>query len=172
MNKIKKALLIIAFNDFRDEEYVDPRKELERAGIDVAVASTKLGTATGKFGMKVVVDLSISAVKVPDYNAILFIGGSGANCYYNDPNAHKIAQEAVKEGKLLGAICGAPPILSYAGVLKGKKATMFSDTGALAEGGATYTGNGVEIDGNIITATGPDTAKAWGKAIADKLNGK
>jgi putative intracellular protease/amidase len=49
---------------------------------------------------------------------------------------------------------------------------MYADTGGLAKGGAKYTGNGIETDGNIITATGPDTAKEWGAAIVNKINGK
>jgi len=165
----KKIVMIIAFDKFRDEEYAEPKKVLERAGIEVTTASSKLGTATGKLGMKVKVDIALDKVKVEDYDAILFIGGPGSHGYYDDPTAHKIAQETIKQGKLLGAICAAPGILAKAGVLKGKKATMFDDTGVLAEGGATYTGKGVEIDGKIITATGPSTAAAWGDAIVKAL---
>ena len=112
------------------------------------------------------VDITLDQINVADYDTILFIGGPGCYAYYDDSTAHKIAQEAVAQGKILGAICAAPGILSNAGVLKGKRATMFTDDGSLAKGGATYTGKGVEIDGKIITATGPQTAKAWGEAIA------
>jgi protease I len=165
----KKVVMIIAFEGFRDEEYREPKAVLEKAGIEVTTASSKLGTATGKLGMKTKVDITLDQVKVSDYDAILFIGGPGCYSYYNDPTAHKIAQEAVKEGKLLGAICAAPGILANAGVLKGKKATMFTDDGTLAKGGATYTGKGVEVDGKIITATGPSTAQAFGEAVIKAL---
>ena len=165
----KKAVMIIAFEGFRDEEYREPKAVLEKAGIEVTTASSKLGTATGKLGMKAKVDIILDQVKISNYDAILFIGGPGCYSYYNDSTAHKIAQEAVKEGKLLGAICAAPGILANAGVLKGKKATMFTDDGTLAKGGATYTGKGVEVDGKIITATGPSTARAWGEKIKEAL---
>lgn len=161
--------MIIAFEGFRDEEYKEPKAVLEKARIEVATASSKLGTAKGKFGMPAKVDLTLDQVKAVDYDTVLFIGGPGCYGYYDDPTAHKIAKESVKQGKLLGAICAAPGILANAGVLKGKKATMFTDDGTLAKGGATYTGKGVEIDGKIITATGPDTAKAWGEAILKAL---
>lgn len=162
-----KALMIIAFQGFRDEEYAEPKQVLEQAGIQVATASTQLGTATGKFGLKVNVDITLDQVKVADYNAILFIGGPGSFGLYDNSTCHKIAQDAVKENKILGAICAAPGILARACVLKGKKATMFEDTGVLAEGGATYTGSGVEVDGKIVTATGPETAREWGKRILE-----
>lgn len=169
MSPSKKVLMIISFEMFRDEEYTEPKAVLEKAGIKITTASSKLGTATGKLGMKVKVDITLDEVKVKDYAAILFVGGPGSFNYHHNPKAHRIAQEAVKEDKVLAAICGAPPILGYAGVLKGKKATMFDDTGDLAKTGATYTGNGVEVDGKIITATGPETAQAWGEAIVKVL---
>jgi len=169
MTTNKRILFIIAFDKFRDEEYDIPKKIFEKAGIDVATASSKAGMATGKYGMKAKVDLTLDSVKVEDYDAVLFIGGPGCYDYYDDPTAHKIAQDTVKEGKILGAICAAPGILANAGVLAGKKVTMFEDTGVLKQSGATYTGKGVEVDGKIITATGPNTAKAWGEAIIKAL---
>ena len=165
----KKALVIIAFEGFRDEEYSEPKAILEKSGIQVITASTQIDTAKGKLGMLAKVDILLDQVKVDDYDAILFIGGPGCYGFYDDPIAHKIAQEAVSQAKILGAICAAPGILANAGVLKGKKATMFMDDGTLAKGNATYTGKGVEIDGIIITATGPQTAKAWGLAIEKAL---
>jgi protease I len=166
----KKAVMIIAFEMFRDEEYAEPKAILEKNGFQVTTASSKIGTATGRFGLKAKVDITLNQLKAEDYDAILFIGGPGSHGYYQDPLAHRIAQEAVKQGKLLGAICAAPGILANAGVLKGRKATVHEgDIDALKEGGAIYTGKGVETDGKIITATGPATAKAWGEALAKAI---
>ena len=166
---MKKALLIIAKNIFRDEEYLLPRTALENSGIKTITASSTIGVATGKLGLKVKPDLLVSQVNAADYDAILFIGGAGCSEYFNDPIAHRIAQDTVKLGKILGAVCAAPEILARAGVLRGKKATMYADTGILAQFGATYTGKGVEIDGNVITASGPSTSKEWGEAVATAL---
>lgn len=166
---MSKIALIIAFEKFRDEEYADPKKVLEQAGFTTVTVSSALGTATGKLGMKVKVDMTLDQVVVQDYAAVLFIGGPGSFDYYDNPTCHKIAQDTLKEGKILGAICAAPGILARAGVLKGKRATMFDDTGVLGENGAIYTGNGVEIDGKIITATSPATAKAWAEAVIKAL---
>ena len=165
----KRIVMIIAFERFRDEEYSFPKEVFNKAGIDVTTASSKSGTATGKLGMKAKVDITLDQLKVADYNAVLFIGGPGSFDYYDNAECHKIAQETIKQNRILGAICAGPGILARAGVLKGKKATMFEDTGELAKGGAVYTGQGVEIDGQIITATGPETAKAWGEAIVRAL---
>lgn len=168
----KKIAMIIAFEGFRDEEYQLPKEVFEKAGVKVTTASSSLGTAKGKLGMSAKVDLTLKDIKVSDYDTVLFIGGPGCYAYYNNVTAHKIAQETIKEGKILGAICAAPGILASAGVLKDKKATMFADDGTLEKGGATYTGADVEIDGKIITATGPLTAKAWAQTILRTLLSK
>ncbi len=162
---MKNVVLIIAHNGFRDEEYVEPKKVFELAGVKVTTASTQLGSATGKLGLKTNVDITIDQLNVTNYDAVLFIGGPGCYDLYENKTCHKLAKDTVIQGKILGAICAAPGILAHAGVLTGKKATMFDDTGVLAKFGATYTGNGVEVDGKIVTATGPDTAKKWAEAI-------
>ena len=61
-------------------------------------------------------------------------------------------------------------ILTNAGVLKGKHATIYKDLAKmLEEHGAIYTGKQVEIVGNIITANGPDAARLFGKTIVKEL---
>ncbi|OGC05843.1 hypothetical protein A3H38_06535 [candidate division WOR-1 bacterium RIFCSPLOWO2_02_FULL_46_20] len=161
----KRIALIIAFQGFRDEEYTGPKQVIEAAGIEVTTVSTQSGTATGKFGLPAKVDLLLNDLIIADYEAVVFIGGPGSYALRDNPTAHKIARETVKQGKILAAICAAPGILANAGVVKGKNITMFSDDGSAARGGANYTGKGVEVDGNIITATGPETAKAFGQSI-------
>ncbi len=166
----KKALMIIASSNFRDEEYNEPRRILEGAGVKITVASSSLEVAKGMLGGSAKPDILISQVDVSDYDAILFIGGSGASEYWNDPTTHTIAKEAVKQGKVLGAICIAPTTLANAGVLTGKKVTAFSsEVAKLRSKGANYTGADVEIDGRIITASGPGAAVKFGQKIVQAL---
>ena len=132
-----QVLLVIAPENFRDEEYAEPRAVFEAAGYTVVVASASLETATGMLGMEVQPDLLLADVQVGDYDAVVFIGGMGARAYWDDPQAHRIAQEAVAAGKVVGAICIAPVILARAGVLEGKQATVFKgNCGELEAGGA------------------------------------
>ena len=71
---------------------------------------------------------------------------------------------------LLAAICIAPSILANAGLLEGKKVTSYSSEASnIKSKGANYTSRPVEQDGKIITADGPGSAKAFGKAIAEAL---
>lgn len=170
-----KALLIIAPDGYQDIEYGKTRQELEKVGIQVEVASTKLGEARGKLGGRVPVDLLLEQVEIKKYDAIVFIGGPGAVIYQNNKLAHKIIQETVLRNKILAAICIAPTILAYAGALKGKKATVWSSDevkesiNILKNNGADYIAENVVVDGKIITASGPQAAEEFGRKIAESL---
>jgi protease I len=170
----KKALLIIAPNDFEDIEFLHTKEELEKAKIKLSIASKKKETATGMQGTRVAVDISLDQVNVMDYDAIIFIGGLGACPYYTDEKALSLANETFQNRKLICAICVAPLILSKAGVLKGRRATVYDLrikelVQMLTEEGAVYTNKHVVVDGNIITANGPAAAREFGRTIASEF---
>lgn len=171
----KKALIIIAFEGFQDLEYSKTREVLEAAGVKITIASSSLGIATGKLGKRVETDITINETRASDYDAIIFIGGPGAVEYIDNSQAHVLAQEAIKANKILAAICIAPEILAKAGVLKNKKATVWSSIldrspiEVLQKNGAQYLDQEVVIDGKIITANGPGAAEKFGQAILEQL---
>ncbi|MBW2039836.1 MAG: DJ-1/PfpI family protein [Deltaproteobacteria bacterium] len=162
----KRVLMVIAHNGFRDEELARPKALLEEAGYQVTIASSSLGEAKGMLGARAKPQILFKDVKVSDYEAVIFVGGIGAQEYWHDAAAHHLAQEAISQGKVLGAICIAPVILANAGVLQGKRATVWaSEEGRLRKKGAKYTGKMVEVNGLIVTANGPKAAEAFGKEI-------
>lgn len=169
----KNVLMVIASNNFRDEEYSEPRKALEEAGARVTVACSTLNTTKGKLGLEVKPDILIGNVKEGDYDGIVFVGGGGSKEYFDSPVAHKLAQNFYSKGKLTSAICIAPAILANAGLLSGKKATSFpSSAEILKSKGAVFTGGGVESDGKIVTGVGPEAAKKFGEKLVEVLEGK
>lgn len=166
----KKVLMVIAPDKFRDEEYREPRRILEEKGCAVTVASSHRRPVRGMLGMTVTPDATLAEVAPDDYDLVVFVGGSGAEAYFDDARAQAIASETVKAGKPLGAICVAPTILANAGLLKGKKATVWeSQAPALRAGGAQYTGRPVERDGTIVTADGPGSAARFAEELARAL---
>ncbi|MEM5878899.1 MAG: DJ-1/PfpI family protein [Candidatus Aenigmatarchaeota archaeon] len=166
----KKVLMIVAPENFRDEELLKPKEILENVKAEVKIASKGVATARGMLGASVSVDLDLSEVEVKSYDAVIFVGGTGAQVYFDDPTALKIAREAYEQRKIVGAICIAPSILANAGILEGKKATSWpSEVSNLEARGASYTGELVTVDGNIITAKGPEAASQFGRAIAEAL---
>ncbi len=169
-SKPVKVLMIIAHKDFRDEEFAKPKQLLEEAGHTVVVASSRPGTATGMLGMRVPVDMTLKEVNPDEFGAIVFVGGTGAQEFWHDATAQEIAREAAAKGKVLGAICLAPVTLANAGVLKGKRATVWAtEKDRLKAEGAVYTGADVEADGRIITASGPEAAEQFGRRLLKAL---
>jgi len=165
-----KILMVIAPENFRDEEYVEPREVFEKAGMDVTVVASRLGKAIGKFGLEVQVDKLLKEVHATDYDAVVFVGGQGSRIYFDDPEAHRLIREAETSQHIIGAICAAPGTLAKAGLLKGKRATSFiEESELLKQGGATFTGKPVEVDGRIITGDGPRSATAFGETIVNVL---
>jgi len=166
----KSVLMIIAHENFRDEEFEEPYKILTGANANVTVASSSISEARGMLGKTVKPDTTIDKINVNDFDAIIFVGGSGASQYFDDNTALNIAKEGYARGKIVSAICIAPSILANAGILDGKKVTSFpSEQSNLESHGAIYTGNGVEVDGRIITANGPVSAKRFGEEIKKAL---
>lgn len=166
----KKAVLIIAASKFRDEELFETKKILEAANIATTVASSRTGSIRGMLGGQAQAEIVISQLKVDDYDAVIFIGGSGAHEYFDDPVAQDIAKQAKAKNKVLAAICIAPTVLANAGLLDGVKATCFaSQKGQLKKAGAKFTGSDVEQDDLIITASGPEAATKFGQTIAKAL---
>ena len=190
----KKIVIILAFRDFRDVEYFVPKEILETAGAEIKTASnsesaksadeggeedlsssTKMGRAIGADGGEVEIDLLVKDLNPANFDAIVFIGGPGALEYLENRTAWRIANEAVEKNKVLAAICIAPEILAKAGVLKGKKATVWSSSldqeeiKALEEAGALYSNENVVIDGKIVTANGPMSAKKFAQEIIKLL---
>lgn len=166
----KKAVFIIAQRNFRDEEFFIPKEILEKNQIKVVVGSSSLATASGMLGAKVKPDILLKDIKAADFDAIVFIGGSGSSQYWGDSLAHSLAQEAVKQNKVLAAICIAPVTLANAGVLAGKKCTVWpSESAVLRAKGGTATGTELEVDGLIVTASGPEAAQKFGQALLEEL---
>ncbi len=164
-----KALFIVAPNNFKDEEYFTPKEVLEENGIKVVTCSLKPEAVSVK-GKKAKVDVLLDKA-TSDYDAIVFIGGPGASIYFENAKAHGLAKEFNNKGKIVAAICIAPVTLANAGVLEGKEATVWNGdyVGNLEEKGATYTGEDVTVDGNIITANGPGAAEEFGNKLVEAL---
>lgn len=165
-----KILMVTAPNNFRDEELFIPKEKFENAGHEVVIASNKVGVCKGTLSGEISSDMLLKDVNVDDFQAVVFVGGTGSDVFFNDENALKIAREADKKGKVLSAICIAPMVLANAGVLTGKKATVWSgESENLKSKSVIYTGESVTVDGKIITGNGPASAELFGEKICEAI---
>lgn len=168
-----KILMVIAPVNFRDEELFIPKEFFESKKIAVDVASSVKTPVRGMLGKTVVPNLLVSEVVLDEYDAVIFVGGIGVEDrkLYENKEYVGLAKLAFSRGKIVGAICIAPKILAAAGILKNKRATVFSSGRSyLIEKGANYVDRDVVQDGLLITAPGPAAAKKFAEAIYELLS--
>ena len=167
---VKNILIILSFKNFRDEELNIPVEYFEKQGFKVTLASNKSGKAKGMKGTEVEVYNTIDTLNPDDYDAIILVGGTGSEIFWQDKTLHKFLKEANKKNKIIAASYKSPVTLAYAGILKNKRATVWIDNrDILDELGAFYTGSSIEIDGNIITTDGPHSTKMFAEEIFNHI---
>ncbi len=171
----KKILMIIAFRDFRDEEYFIPKDIFQSENMEVVTASNQKGIAIGSEGGEAKVDITIDNVNLNEFEAVVFSGGRGCLKALDNEKLYNLVKTALSQNKIIAAICISPVILAKSGILKGRKATVWSselDKSAiriLEEEGAVYQSKPVVVDGKIITAAGPFAANKFGREIVSLL---
>jgi len=170
----KKVAIIIASKDFRDEEYFITKEVLESNNITVKTVSDE-NKAIGKFGGEAKVDITIDKLNIDNFDGIIFAGGSGALERLDNQVSYDICNECVEKEKILAAICISPVILANAGVLRGKKATVWSSNmdksgiHSIQEKGASFEQKSVIVDKNIITGENAEASKEFGEVIVKVL---
>lgn len=170
MNSDSQVIIFIANNDFQDDEFNAVKEELESSDITVKIVAPEMDECHGVNGTVCEPNFTTDEVNADDFAGIVFIGGPGTDQLLTHTGAHSLIKTLNASKKIVAAICWAPAILARAGVLNGKRATAWSGAkDDLVKGGAQFTGEAVTVDGNIVTADGPDSAAAFGQAIAKVL---
>lgn len=167
MNTDSQVIIFVANNEFQDEEFNVVKEELESADIGIKIVAPEKDECHGVNGTIAEPDYTSDEVNADDFLGVVYIGGPGTDKLLDHTGAQELAITFAKAGKVVAAICWAPAILAKAGVLQGKRATVWSGAkDDLIKGGSQYTAELVTVDGNIVTADSPDSAGAFGQAIA------
>jgi protease I len=170
----KRILLVIPPVNFRDEEFLEPYTHFTQDHQwDVTVASTTTGTATGMLGQTWDVKQTITEQQADGFDALVVVGGMGSpeHLWSNEPLL-QLVRDFNDKGKVVSSICLSGAVLAKAGVLEGRKATVWEMPESLAEfekGKAQFIRQDLVVDGNIITSNGPHAATAFAKEIANHL---
>lgn len=167
----KQIAMIIGISGYDTSELNVPKSAFEAQGATVHVVSNEAGEAVSGAGIRTNVEIIIDSIAVEDYDAIIFVGGSGAGYFYDSAKAHEIAKQALNQDRILASICAGSTILAKAGVLRGKQATGFYKE-PIVEHGGLYSSEYVVRDGNLITAIGPNVTKEFAEAITNALQEK
>lgn len=173
VSSVRRILFVIAPERFRDEELLEPKRALEAAGHAVTVASTRKGAASGMLGARVIAAVTVSEARADDFDALAIAGGAGAPDHlWSSAPLLGLVKAFHAAGKPVAAICLSGAVLARAGVLAGRRATVYPAPRAVLElkrGGATYVDDPVVADGILLTASGPEAAPAFGAALVQLL---
>ncbi len=157
---------------FEEIEFSTIVDVLRRAGIAVTVAGLKEGITNGAHGVRVAPDTSIDKLSADYFDAIVLLGGNpGFVNLGKDERVLELVQEMNNKNKYVTAICGAPSVLAKAGILQGKRATIFPGMEDSLTG-AQYSDQRVVVDGKVITSQGPGTAMEFSIKLVEVLMSK
>ncbi|MEM3259582.1 MAG: type 1 glutamine amidotransferase domain-containing protein [Thermoplasmata archaeon] len=147
---------ILLDNLVEEVEFLYPYYRLKEEGYEVISIAFKEGEYKGKNGMILKAERSIKENDWDYFDAVFIPGGYAPDHMRRHKEIVDFIKEMNKRGKVIGAICHGPWILASAEIIKDKKVTSFySIKDDILHAGGIYTGNPVEIDGNIITGTDP-----------------
>ena len=155
---------------FEDMEAVVPFDLLKRAGTEVVTVGVGGKTVKSAHGLTVTADIAEEKVDFKKAEAFVFPGGwPGAKNLKNSETVNNAITFALYNDIIIGAICASPGyVLSGTGALSGKKYTCFPGF-EVPEG--EYTAEKIEIDGKLITASGPAAAKDFALALVSAIKG-
>jgi len=166
---------IIFFEDgMEDSEGVTSRALIRRTGIQIDVVTTnpKKIIKTG-YGLNIEVEKHISEVNIEGYDFIIIPGGPYiARIYDANTPIHETIKYFYNEKKLIGAICAAPRILGFMGLLKGLDFTCYPGCEVDAVGGNYQPFSKAVVAKNIITGKSPAYIINFIYEVIKKLVGK
>jgi len=150
----RTVLLAVAPSDFQDMEFQGIRQVMVEFGYNLEITSLKAGECHGMYGTVVRSDFPFPEIEPENYQALVFVGGTGISVLIDNEDAISLAQRFAQQNKIIGALSDAPLILIAAGVLPAGAKISASDPlrQAIRDGGFNYSDDHVSVDGHFITA--------------------
>lgn len=151
-----ERIAIITADKTQDLEFFYPYYRLTEEGYEVDVITPEGGKLTCKYGLDLQHTRAIDEVTPADYKLLYIPGGKAPQELREEPRVLNFVREFTKSGKTIAAICHGPQVLLSAGVLKGIEVAAWPEIREeLEEGGAQFTDEALQIDGQFITARCP-----------------
>lgn len=163
------VLVVVPPADFGEEALRYARSSLYNIHVGTRVVSTQDSEEVkGRLQDGFLADGPFADESMEAYSGVVFAGGEGALELAGDPDVLRLAREAAKAGKLIGAWGQAVAVLGAAGVLKGRRVTApeaLRET--LRRAGAKVATRQLEVDRNLVTAADGAVGMRFGKALAE-----
>lgn len=167
-----RVLIITNQQGFNSDEVSIPKKMLERSGHVVKTASITRSNAVSSDGSSFSPDFAIYEVN-PDYFEAVIVVGEGADELARKRDVVSVVRRIALRDRVVGGITMGPLVLAAAGVLGGRRATVYRTQRALnglKECNARPSGDRVVCDGNTVTAQDHESAEEFAKEIIKMLS--
>lgn len=163
----RKKIYLLIEDLFEDVEAIYPYYRLIEEGYDVEIVGpVKNKEYKGKKGLMMKSDLAASETKLEDAAAIVIPGGYAPDRMVRYKDMVDIVRNAMKDCKIIAAICHGPLMLIEADVIRGKKVTGVKSIVTLLKlAGGEFIDREAVTDGNIITSRSPEDLPAFCKAL-------
>jgi putative intracellular protease/amidase len=171
------AILYVLADQYDDEHVLKTRPHFEQAGYTTFVTSDTLEEINGFHECydftPAYPDFLLEDVNVGDFDAILCGGSDGIfTKLHGNLEAHRIAQDAASQGKVVGAIGDGPVVLAKAGLLEGRTVTVLTNdvlygitdqwSNAIRRNGGIYSELSPVRDNLLVTSGKATVDFAWG----------
>ena len=165
-------IAVVFSNGTEEIEGITAVDVFRRAGAECDIVSINEKIVNCSRNVSVLADKLMDEVDFDCYDAIVIPGGMpGARNISNCKKVVDALKNALKCGKVVGAICAAPAVvLAENNLISGKRVTCYPAPdfiNSLKDN--IYTGKAVEEDGNLVTANGPESALEFAITLCKKL---
>ena len=165
-----KRVLVFLEELVEDSEFLYPYMRFLEEGYEVVSSAPLIKEYKGKKGMSFKPDTTIKDIAHEDFDCVFIPGGYAPDRLRRYTEVLGLVKRHYEAGKLVCAVCHGPWVLISAKVVEGKRVTGFmAIKDDLENAGAIYTGEPVEADKNLITATDPKAMLSMMKVIIKKL---
>lgn len=164
-----KAAVFLA-KGFEEIEAVGVIDVLRRGGIETTIVSVAGNEQVeGAHGIIVRADQIFYQVDYNHYDLLILPGGMpGIENLANHEDLCDLLIDFNKKGKWIAAICAAPSVLGYLGLLEGERAVCYPGFEKYLSG-ATISTNDVVVSNHIITAKGAGVVFEFGLVILEQF---
>jgi len=173
----KSILIVIPKSQYQEQELFDTLAVLKTSGARILVLSKSGQEAVGMNKTRftpdgVLVDWDKQEGYVSKYDAVLVMGGKGApKSLWDDTILPQILTDHFRAERVIGAIGLGVAVLARASLLSyeapGPEDVKFTEE--LEKAGLTRTHSSVLHEGKIITASGPEAATEFARAVITAL---
>ena len=174
MTQNRKHIVILAEDQYEDQELWYPLLRFQEAGATVTVIGPEAGKEyTSKHGYPVTAGATPCDADPEHIDALIVPGGYAPDRIRRHEDMVQLVKKTHDRGGIIAFICHGGWVPISAGILRGRKATSFSAIkDDMVNAGADWHDKPVIRDGNLISSRTPADLPVFCKTIMDALTGE